>query len=508
MDALTLFGVAVLGLVACCCCLCLCCLGVLLGINLLRGRQVYLDGTCLPDATRIDEEAGDQIEAARMSPFEAGLERVSRDVSRVLHSSGRSFDTAEGASGQLPFLAQSNVISVADSRCGRTAQEKRQELIQARREMFRDPDNPRRLPGVLNIKVAREELLEQSLRCVNSAPYVDLLARVLKVKFRGERGIDAGGLARDWFDSLGNSLVAAAEGNGHLAFAQDGTLTPRPLCEDFQGLYAIGRVAALAVWFGIPLPVPLSSIFCKFLLNVDVHPRDLQRLDPDFYQFRIEPVLRLGGVAELEQALGEPLMFVSAATELRPVTKELCPDGGTKRVTEENKMEYVHLLCEYYLCGEMREQISVVLCGFWSVLPMDMLKCAGLDHRELALLICGFKDLDPTEWREHSQSPGSLSSEGHRLMEWFWELVAEMTPEKRAKLLHFSTGSSRLPVDGFSGLCPRFKVSILASEGREHLPHSHTCANALVLPLYSSRQDLAEKLLVALDMGDSGFGNF
>merc|ERR1712216_368139 len=138
-------------------------------------------------------------------------------------------------------------------------------------------------------------------------------------------------------------------------------------------------------------------------------------------------------------------MGVSAATELRPVTKELCPNGDNKRVTEENKMEYVHLLCEYYLCGEMREQISVVLCGFWSVLPMDMLKCAGLDHRELALLICGFKDLDPTEWREHSQSPGSLSSEGHRLLEWFWELVAEMTPEKRAKLFIFQQAPRDCP---------------------------------------------------------------
>merc|ERR1712048_223625 len=111
-------------------------------------------------------------------------------------------------------------------------------------------------------------------------------------------------------------------------------------------------------------------------------------------------------------------MFVSAATDLRPVAKELCPGGESRRVTEENKMEYVHMLCEYYLCGEMREQISVLLSGFWNILPMDMLKCAGLDHRELALLICGFKDLDPKEWREHSQPPGTASqtAEGLRLL--------------------------------------------------------------------------------------------
>ena len=35
-----------------------------------------------------------------------------------------------------------------------------------------------------------------------------------------------------------------------------------------------------------------------------------------------------------------------------------------------------------------------------------------------------------------------------------------------------------------------------------------TMAGIVVLPLYSTKEELEQKLRVALDMGDAGFGNF
>jgi E3 ubiquitin-protein ligase HUWE1 len=360
------------------------------------------------------------------------------------------------------------------------------------------------LPGFLSISVAREHIAQQSLQCVGSTRYFDLLAKSISVKFAGEQGIDAGGVARDWFDSLGRSLASAAEnGDGHLMVLPDNTLFPRPYENRFTELYAIGRLFGLAVWFGISVPISLGSVACKFLMDLPISPADLRRLDPDFYKFRVEPILRSGGVAELEEALCEPLMFVSAPTDLRE-SKELCEGGEAKRVNEENKLEYVRLLCEYHLCGDMQEQINVFLQGFWDIFPKELLKESGLSYRELALLIAGYSDLDPHDWQMHTDV--SCREEHHSLVSWFWEMVGEMSQEERAKLLHFTTGSSRLPSTGFAGMSPLFNISI-HNQDVQHLPQSHTCGNQLVLPPYRSKQILVTQMQTALQH-DEGFGFF
>merc|ERR1712014_19212 len=108
------------------------------------------------------------------------------------------------------------------------------------------------------------------------------------------------------------------------------------------------------------------------------------------------------------------------------------------RVTEENKLEYLNLLCEHFLCGDMQEQINVLLQGFWDICPKSDLLLLGITHRDLAILISGYSTLDVDEWRAHTKI-NSQSSDV--LVNWFWEVVSEMANEDRAKLLHFVTGS-------------------------------------------------------------------
>jgi E3 ubiquitin-protein ligase HUWE1 len=345
-------------------------------------------------------------------------------------------------------------------------------------------------------------MLQQSLACLGAAKAIDLLAKNLSINVNGEKGIDAGGLTRDWFDTLGRALAVSAEtGEGHLMVLPDKTLAPRPYDTRFSDLYATGRLIGLALWFGIPLPLPLGTVTCKFMLDVPISPVDLQRLDPDFVQFRVKPILRPSGVSDLEAALGEPLTFMSAATEER-ASKELCPGGEQMRVTEENKQEYLKLLCEHHLCGDTQEQIKVLLEGLWDIFPKDSLTCSGITHRELALLISGYPSIDVDDWRAHTKM--NFISPCDQVVAWFWEMVKEMSEEERAKLLHFATGSSRLPSNGFAGVSPDFNISIQGDE-TEHLPHAHTCGNQLVLPRYTSREQLVEKFKIALS-NDEGFG--
>jgi len=390
-------------------------------------------------------------------------------------------------------------------------------LIKARKQnLLEQFSSSAILPSSMRLHVRRDKLLEDSLAALLEKPVSELLAPRVNVLFEGEPGFDVGGLTRDWFDSVGRALADGtndAKGSSLLAVAPDQTLIPRPsqcngvdagemtqpeLQARFRYFMSLGRFMALAVFHEHPLPLSFSFVLCKYLLRVPVGMEDVKQMDPAFYSGRVEKVLRPGGPEQMAVALGEPLTFVSSATDVRPDRKALRPEGETQVVTEDNKIEYVHLLCEDYLCGGIRREIQCLLHGFWDVLPLEVLHQCALGPRELSLMLSGFASLDPDEWREHSTGGAS------KVHNWFWDVVRELDAEQRCLLLHFTTGSSRLPPGGFTQLKPTFTVLVCDSGSSQHLPHAHTCANQITLPRYENCEQLRSKLLLALSTRDFG----
>lgn len=128
---------------------------------------------------------------------------------------------------------------------------------------------------------------------------------------------------------------------------------------------------------------------------------------------------------------------------------------------------------------------------------------ALLNSEELEQLVCGqrelnFKELQDTVIYGHGFTPDCP------MMKWFWEIVLdEWDDQKRRKLLIFSTGSDRAPVNGLKSL----KFYILKEEGNDDkLPNSHTCFNQLCMPAYKSKDILRHKLETAVLENTTGFG--
>lgn len=361
---------------------------------------------------------------------------------------------------------------------------------------------------VFSLRVSRTRILQESQIALLGRPLWALLAPRIQVSYEGEAGLDAGGLARDWFDCMAHALARDSDdstGTSLFIATADGTLLPRPVCDEtpetgsYESLMAAGRFLALAVLHKQPVPLSLSMTLCKHLLQEPVNTDDVRRLDPEFYRWRVLQVLRDGGLADSAAALGEPLTFMSAPTERQPVPEELVPGGAQLRVTEENKLEYIQRLCEAFCCGGIRRELQCLMRGFWDLLPPDVCHRASVTPRELSVFLSGVQWLDPEEWRRQSES-------GHsQVSEWFWQVVQELNPEQGCMLLHFTTGSSRLPLGGFAELQPRFSVSVDHSRSEDHLPYAHTCTNGLVLFRYSSKDLLREKLLQALSARGFGF---
>eukprot|EP00931_Biecheleriopsis_adriatica_P044140 TRINITY_DN25222_c0_g1_i1.p1 TRINITY_DN25222_c0_g1~~TRINITY_DN25222_c0_g1_i1.p1 ORF type:complete len:725 (+),score=130.50 TRINITY_DN25222_c0_g1_i1:33-2207(+) len=403
-----------------------------------------------------------------------------------------------------PFIKQS-------TRSLNDIKSKRESLVKYRREKYKakwllDAQ------ATFMLHVSRDDLLNTSCDAlVESTTIGDLLAWKLVVSYKGESGIDAGGLTRDWFDSFAKELAEGAEdvsGSSLFVLAPDKTLMPRPggkRSEEtdrarLKKFVAVGRFMGIAIIQEQPIPLSFSALVCKFILNMKITIADVQKFDDDFYRQRLEPLLQEGGVAILNDMLGFPLTFESAGSDFRPEPVELKPGGAQIEVTEANKQEYMKLLADDYLGGPAKKELQALLQGFWDILPRALLHSIELTPADLSIMISGIATVDVEDMKNNVE----MTADTPEQAEWFWQVTAEMSGEQRCQLLHFTTGSSRLPPSGFQGLEPKLSIRLgVGSEGS--LPISHTCGNQLEIPAYKTKQDLKDKLSLAIRSEGFGF---
>ena len=114
--------------------------------------------------------------------------------------------------------------------------------------------------------------------------------------------------------------------------------------------------------------------------------------------------------------------------------------------------------------------------------------------------------MDTDDWVKNSEYKGYTTED--QPIKWFWKMVKEFDQEKRARLLQFVTGTSRIPVNGFKDLQgsdgPR-KFTIEKVGNVDMLPKSHTCFNRLDLPPYTDYNSMVSKVTMAIEE-TMGFG--
>lgn len=199
------------------------------------------------------------------------------------------------------------------------------------------------------------------------------------------------------------------------------------------------------------------------------------------------------------------------------ITVDLKPGGSEIPVTEENKHQYVDLAVHYRIIGRIKEQFDAFIDGFFEVVPKALISV--FDERELELLIGGMTDIDmsvpltfnsssPTDsflylrddWSKFTDYRGYDKED--QVISWFWQILRSWPPEQKARLLQFTTGTSRIPVNGFKDLQGsdgprRFTIEKYGDSSK--LPRSHTCFNRLDLPPYEDIKTLEDKLRLAIE---------
>uniref|UniRef100_A0A3Q3MNF3 E3 ubiquitin-protein ligase n=1 Tax=Labrus bergylta TaxID=56723 RepID=A0A3Q3MNF3_9LABR len=354
----------------------------------------------------------------------------------------------------------------------------------------------------IKITVTRKTLFEDSFQQIMSFNAQDLRRR-LWIIFPGEEGLDYGGVAREWFFLLSHEVLNpmyclfeyAGKDNYCLQINPASYINP----DHLKYFKFIGRFIAMALFHGKFIDTGFSLPFYKRILNKPLALKDLESVDPEFYNSLIW--IKDNDIEECGLE-----MFFSVDKEIlgEISTHELKPGGGDILVTEENKEEYIRMVAEWRLSRGVEEQTQAFFEGFNEVLPQQYLQY--FDAKELEVMLCGMQEIDLADWQRNTIYRHYARSS--KQIVWFWQFIKEMDNEKRMRLLQFVSGTCRLPVGGFADLMGSNGPQKFCIEkvGKENwLPRSHTCFNRLDLPPYKSYEQLKEKLMFAIEETE-GFG--
>ncbi|CCX35455.1 protein of unknown function [Taphrina deformans PYCC 5710] len=360
---------------------------------------------------------------------------------------------------------------------------------------FRSQPALRPLPGQCHIKIRRDHIFEDSYAEIMRQSSGDLKKRLM-IKFEGEDGLDYGGLSREFFFVLSHEMFNpfyclfeySAVDNYTLQINPHSGINP----EHLNYFKFIGRVLGLSIFHRRFVDAFFVVSFYKMILSKKCSLADMESIDAEFFRSltwilenSIDGILDLTFSTE-DDRFGET------------VTLDLKPNGRDLEVTDENKSEYVELVTEWRIQKRIEEQFVAFKAGFNELVPQELINV--FDERELELLIGGIADMDVDDWKKHTDYRGYTETD--EIIQMFFKLVTSWDNEKRARLLQFATGTSRIPIGGFKDLQgsdgPR-RFTIEKAGEVTQLPKAHTCFNRIDLPPYSTYEELEKKLSYSVD---------
>lgn len=251
----------------------------------------------------------------------------------------------------------------------------------------------------------------------------------------------------------------------------------------------------------------------KHILGWPITFKDIENIDEEYYNC----LKQLQQLVDHGEDLSMLCLDFTTQQEIMGAKEEveLVPDGANIEVDNTNFPQYLEACLKYRMIERVKPQLNELLLGFFDVIPEPLLTV--FDFQELELLMCGLPEIDLEDWKEHTEYSGDYENSNSVQYDelpdpciWFWEVVEEFDQEMKARLLQFVTGTSGVPSRGFGvlqgndGNIRKFTIHGVSMDVCLY-PRAHTCFNRIDLPQYHSKEDLREKLKLAVTMVATGF---
>jgi E3 ubiquitin-protein ligase NEDD4 len=267
--------------------------------------------------------------------------------------------------------------------------------------------------------------------------------KIWRFEFIGEDGIDAGGLAREWFHLVTMAIFDADRGLWLTSLGANQTqmhinASSALSCPEDHLIYFrfLGRVCGKALFDEQLISSHLVDYLYKHLLGWPVTFEDLQSADENVYA-NLKKLCEMSS----EDIANMCLDFTLQEETLLGVKNEveLIKDGKNIEVTTDNLAVYLEANLKYRLMDKILPQLTELLLGFFDVIPEALITI--FDFRELELALCGVPEINVKDWMENTCYSGtfSLRKERHPTCVWFWDIVLnDFDQEMRARLLQFA----------------------------------------------------------------------
>uniref|UniRef100_A0AAZ3PC89 E3 ubiquitin-protein ligase SMURF1 n=1 Tax=Oncorhynchus tshawytscha TaxID=74940 RepID=A0AAZ3PC89_ONCTS len=394
---------------------------------------------------------------------------------------------------QVPALSPAQLPEEAECL---TVPKYKRDLVQKLKILRQELSNQQPQAGHCRIEVCREEIFEESYRQVMKMRPKDLWKRLM-VKFRGEEGLDYGGVAREWLYLLSHEMLNPYYGLFQYSRDDIYTLQINPDSavnpEHLSYFHFVGRIMGMAVFHGHYIDGGFTLPFYKQLLGKPITLDDMESVDPDLHNSLVW-ILDNDITGVLDHTF---CVEHNAYGEI--IQHELKPNGKTVSVSEDTKKEYVRLYVNWRFLHGIEAQFLALQKGFNEVIPQHLLK--SFDEKELELIVCGLGKIDIADWKSNTRLKHCTTDSN--VVKWFWKAVESYDEERRARLLQFVTGSSRVPLQGFKALQgaagPRLFTIHQIDANTNNLPKAHTCFNRIDVPAYEHYDKLYDKLLTAIE---------
>ena len=151
--------------------------------------------------------------------------------------------------------------------------------------------------------------------------------------------------------------------------------------------------------------------------------------------------------------------------------------------------------------------------GFISIIPLNFIKIFTTE--EFSFILYGQKEINLKDWKMNTIYKKGIT-EKNEVVQFFWEILEELKNEQLLLFFKFCTGSTRVPVDGFSALpgpknkIVKFCIELLNNKNENDKSHklitAQTCFNTIILPQYKTKDEMRKAINIILESDTNYFG--
>ncbi|XP_073780759.1 E3 ubiquitin-protein ligase UBR5 isoform X27 [Danio rerio] len=267
----------------------------------------------------------------------------------------------------------------------------------------------------------------------------------------------------------------------------------------------IGRILGLCLLQNELCPITLNRHVIKVLLGRKVNWHDFAFFDPVMYE-SLRQLIRHSQTEEAEAVFAAmDLAFaIDLCKEEGAGQVELLSGGVNMPVTPLNVYEYVRRYAEHRMLVVAEQPLHAMRKGLLDVLPKNALEDLTAEDFRLLVNGCGEVNVQMLiSFTSFNDESGENAEKLLQFKRWFWSIVEKMSMTERQDLVYFWTSSPSLPASE-EGFQPMPSITIRPPDD-QHLPTANTCISRLYVPLYSSKQILKQKLLLAIKTKNFGF---